>query len=108
MKLGGILRERTNCKNCGAVLHYDNTGKAKCEYCFSEYFIEGVKQIEKPKIEKSRKVVSAINKTPNSVELELFGKKMRFYIAHVEAEPVYYIDPLRRPQEKFKLTLISY
>ncbi len=105
MKLGGVLRERTNCKNCGAVLHYDSAGKAKCEYCLSEYFIEGVKQIEKPEI---KKVASVISQTSDSVELELFGKKMKFYIAHIEAEPVYYIDPLRRLQEKFKLTLISY
>ena len=89
-------------------MHYDNTGKAKCEYCFSEYFIEGIKQIEKPKIEKTKKVVTAINQTPDSVELELFGKKMRFYISHIEAEPVYYMDSLRRPQEKYRLTLISY
>ena len=86
-------------------MHYDNTGKAKCEYCFSEYFVDVAKQIEKPEI---KKVASAISQTSDSVELELFGKKMKFYIAHIEAQPVYYMDPLRRPQEKFKLTLISY
>lgn len=102
-------KNATNCKNCGAVLHYDNTGKAKCEYCFSEYFIDGTKQTDRePKKEKFQKAVSAIHQTPDSVELELFGKKMRFYIANIQAEPVYYMDPLRRPQEKYKLTLISY
>ena len=27
----------TNCKNCGAPLHFDENGKSKCEYCGTEY-----------------------------------------------------------------------
>ena len=110
--------ERTNCKNCGAILHYDSTGKAKCEYCSSEYFLDN---INKPEVTSeikitadgiiskvTTKVASDTMPPTKDIELEIHGRKMRFYISSIECLPIYYIDPLRKPKENFKVTLISY
>lgn len=32
-----VYEQQTNCKNCGAPLHFDENGKSKCEYCGTEY-----------------------------------------------------------------------
>ncbi|MBQ2870501.1 hypothetical protein IJE86_02240 [bacterium] len=61
---------RTNCKNCGAPIHYEPySGKAICDYCGTEYHVNKQGFI-----------------TDNIVELELFGQKMKFYINSIEVE----------------------
>lgn len=82
----------TNCKNCGAVLKYDDTGKAKCEYCSSEYFMYDTK-----------KVTAHCTKIHNGYELELYGEKMKFYLAEVQT-----VCELLNQKRKYKITLISY
>ena len=65
---------RTNCKNCGAPLHYDKTnyGKtAKCEYCRQEYHIDLLGRIEEYK-----------------VKLEFMGSIKEFYIGNFELHPI--------------------
>ena len=64
---------RTNCKNCGASLHYDKTnyGKAvQCKYCRQEYHIDQLGRIEEYK-----------------VKLEFMGKVIDFYIQSFEITP---------------------
>ena len=61
---------RTNCKNCGAPLHYDLENRlAKCEYCSSEYHLDNLGIIEEYK-----------------VELEIFGQRRTFYINSITQE----------------------
>ena len=36
--VSSISMSYTNCKNCGAPLHFDENGKSKCEYCGTEYY----------------------------------------------------------------------
>lgn len=86
----------TNCKNCGAVLKYDDTGKAKCEYCSSEYFMYDTKKV------KEKKVTAHCTKICDGYELELYGKKMKFYLAEVKT------DVLLNQERKYRITLISY
>lgn len=61
---------RTNCKNCGAALHYDKSdyGKiAKCSYCDTEYHIDLLGRIEEYK-----------------VKLEFMGEIKEYYIGDWE------------------------
>lgn len=61
---------RTNCKNCGAVLHYDLENRlAKCAYCGSEYHLDNLGRIEEYK-----------------VELEILGQRRTFYINSISQE----------------------
>jgi len=65
---------RTNCKNCGAPLHYDKTnyGKtAKCKYCDTEYHIDLLGRIEEYK-----------------VKLEFMGEVREYYIGQWELNPI--------------------
>ena len=88
----------TNCKNCGAVLKYNDTGKAKCEYCSSEYFMYDTK-----KVKKQKKVTAHCTQICDGYELKLYGEKMKFYLAEVET--IYeWLDG----EKKYKITLISY
>ena len=67
---------RTNCKNCGASLHYDETNygkKVKCQYCRQEYHIDTLGRIEEYK-----------------VKLEIYGKVIDFYINSIEIKPDFY------------------
>lgn len=65
---------RTNCKNCGASLHYDKTnyGKtAQCEYCRQEYHIDLLGRVEEYKI-----------------KIEIMGQIKEFYIGEFTIEPI--------------------
>lgn len=66
---------RTNCKNCGASLHYDETNygkKVRCKYCRQEYHIDLLGRIEEYK-----------------VKLEFMGHIIDFYINSIEVQPEY-------------------
>lgn len=57
---------RTNCKNCGASLHYDRTSYGKtaiCKYCRQEYHVDELGRIEEYK-----------------VKIDFMGKVRTFYI----------------------------
>lgn len=57
----------TNCKNCGAVLHYDLKSRiAKCSYCSTEYHLDDLGRIEEYK-----------------VDLEIYGVRRTFYISSI-------------------------
>ena len=94
-----MLRNIVNCKNCGAPLHYNFKNRiATCEYCTSEYHLDDLGIIEEYK-----------------VELDIFGKRVKFYITNIEVEHDYCeyrnIDGRRGrlPQkDTIKLELISY
>ncbi len=61
----------TNCKNCGAALHFDRKKRlAICDYCHSEYHLDDLGRIKE-----------------YMVELEIFGKRMQFYIDSIRVEP---------------------
>lgn len=87
----------TNCKNCGGILHYHDK-KAICEYCKTEYHLDNLGRLEEYK-----------------VELEIFGKRLQFYISEITCEPIY--SEFRRlsdgtifyrePRNNIKLELIS-
>lgn len=66
---------RTNCKNCGASLHYDETNygkKVQCKYCRQEYHIDTLGRIEEYK-----------------VKLEIMGMIKNFYVSEITIEPEY-------------------
>ena len=66
---------RTNCKNCGASLHYDETDygkKVRCQYCRQEYHIDTLGRIEEYK-----------------VKLEFMEHIIDFYINSIEVQPDY-------------------
>lgn len=93
---------RTNCKNCGAPLHYDETnyGKvAKCEYCRQEYHIDNLGRIEEYK-----------------VKLEIMGEVKEFYISDFQIHKLYTGDigrdiggklKMSRPISKTEIKLIE-
>lgn len=92
---------RTNCKNCGAALHYNksNYGKvAKCNYCDTEYHIDLLGRVEEYKI-----------------KIEFMGQIREYYIGEWEMKPIFvneYIDmdgrlTINNPIYKSKLTLIE-
>lgn len=61
---------RTNCLNCGAPLHYDETlyGKScKCEYCKTEYHIDEIGEVEE-----------------YSVKIKINNKIHKFYISDLK------------------------
>lgn len=61
------MENRTNCKNCGAVLHYDIKNRlAICDYCSTEYHLDNLGRIEEYK-----------------VEIEVFGQRRTFYIESI-------------------------
>lgn len=61
---------QTNCKNCGAPLEYvHNKRIAKCKYCNTEYHLDDLGRIKE-----------------YMVELELFGRRMKFYIESISME----------------------
>lgn len=65
-----MLKNIVNCKNCGAPLHYNLKNRmATCDYCSSEYHLDNLGIIEEYK-----------------VELDVFGKREKFYISNVEIE----------------------
>lgn len=65
---------RTNCKNCGAVLHYDLKNRiAKCEYCSTEYHLDNLGRIEEYK-----------------VELDIYGQRRTFYIDSISMDYDHY------------------
>lgn len=94
-----MLKNIVNCKNCGAPLHYDLKNRiATCEYCSSEYHLDNLGIIEEYK-----------------VELDIFGKREKFYIVNIEVERTYNdyrtVDGYMRrlPQkDTIKLELINY
>lgn len=53
---------RTNCINCGAVLH-----GTQCAYCGTEYHLDDLGRIKE-----------------YLVKIEIFGKKMEFYVNSIE------------------------
>ena len=60
----------TNCKNCGAPLHYDLESRiATCGYCSTEYHLDNLGRIEEYK-----------------VEIEAFGQRRTFYINSITQE----------------------
>ena len=64
----------TNCKNCGAPLHYDKTnyGKvAKCQYCETEYHIDLLGRVEEYKI-----------------KIEFMGQVREYYIGEWQLHPI--------------------
>ncbi len=66
---------RTNCKNCGAPLHYDRTNygrTAQCKYCGTEYHIDLLGKVEEYKI-----------------KIEMMGEMKEFYIGNWEIKTLY-------------------
>lgn len=64
------MNNETNCKNCGAPLHYDLKSRiAKCEYCSTEYHLDDLGRIEEYK-----------------VEIEVYGQRRTFYINSISQE----------------------
>lgn len=66
--------ENTNCLNCGAPLHYDETNYgscAKCKYCDTEYHIDKLGRVEEYK-----------------VKLKMYNKIISFYLGSMTYEPV--------------------
>lgn len=66
---------RTNCKNCGASLHYDETNygkKVQCKYCRQEYHVDSLGKIEEYR-----------------VKLEFMGKIIDFYIGSCTITPLF-------------------
>lgn len=96
------MEYRTNCKNCGAPLHYDKTNYGKvseCRYCGTEYHIDLLGRIEEYKI-----------------KIEFMGEVRDYYIGSwsVESLPLLefigldgkrFIDT---PKYKSKLELIEF
>lgn len=86
----------TNCKNCNAPLYYGNEPFTKCQYCGTEYHYD--------KIYKKTKMIDIDNNIAKqiderTIEIELYGKKKRFYISEIEMKPItiadfYSVDPL--------------
>lgn len=75
----------TNCKNCNAPLYYGNEPFTRCEYCGTEYHYD--------KIYKKTKMVDVDNNVARqiddrTIELELYGKKRKFYIGNIDFEPI--------------------
>mgnify|MGYP002854250237 CR=1 FL=1 len=94
-----MLINEVNCKNCGAPLHYNlKNRKARCSYCDSEYHLDDLGRVKE-----------------YIVEIEIFGKREKFYIANIDIERLYdeyrSLDGCMRtiPQKNIiKLELISY
>lgn len=66
---------RTNCLNCGALLHYDKTVYGRtctCEYCKTEYHIDEIGEVEE-----------------YTVKLKINGKIHKFYISDLEIHNLY-------------------
>ena len=91
---------RTNCKNCGAPLHYDKDKEIiKCDYCGSEYeFI--------PTIKDFRQII----------KFYIGGRIRKFYISEIICEPIYcdyefisdYTPRRVLMHDEFRINLISY
>lgn len=87
----------TNCKNCGGTLKYEKE-KVFCPYCGAIYHLDNVGRIEEYK-----------------VELEIYGKKRKFYIGeieihHIVADVTRNIDGHLRGKkmgEKMKINLVE-
>lgn len=68
------MKEHTNCLNCGAPLHYNETNygsTAKCSYCGTEYHIDKLGRVEEYK-----------------VKLKMHNKIISFYLVDMAYEPV--------------------
>lgn len=104
----------TNCKNCNAPLYYGEEPFTRCQYCGTEYHFD--------KIYKKTKMVDVDNNVARqiddrTIELELYGKKRRYYIGEINFEPIIYdehfsfdpyISKTRKSYEyKSKLSLIE-
>ena len=66
--------ERTNCLNCGAPLHYNETqygSTAKCKFCDTEFHIDKLGRVEEYK-----------------VKIKMYNKIISFYIGTMKVEPV--------------------
>lgn len=64
----------TNCKNCGAILHFsekDYGKKAICDYCHTEYHIDLLGRVEEYK-----------------VKLDVLGEIREFYIGEFITERI--------------------
>ena len=75
----------TNCKNCNAPLYYGEEPFTKCQYCGTEYHYD--------KIYKKTKMIDIDNNIAKqiderTIEIELYGKKKRFYISEIEINPI--------------------
>lgn len=69
-----MSKEHTNCLNCGAPLHYDETqygSIAKCNFCDAEYHIDKLGRVEEYK-----------------VKIKIYNKIISFYIGEMKVEPV--------------------
>lgn len=92
--------DRTNCKNCGAPLHYNKDEELlKCDYCGSEYeFI--------PTIKDFRQVI----------KFYIGGRVRKFYISEIRCTPITetfrtfvgdtYTTTIQN--DEFEINLISY
>ena len=79
----------TNCKNCNAPLYYGEKPFTKCQYCGTEYHYD--------KIYKKTKMIDIDNNIAKqiderTIEIELYGKKKRFYISEIEINPITIAD----------------
>lgn len=92
---------RTNCKNCGASLHYDETKygkKVRCQYCRQEYHVDLLGRVEE-----------------NIIKIEIMGTIKEYYIGTITIEPLWFdtgrsIDGtlcITKPITKTKLELIE-
>lgn len=67
-------KEQTNCLNCNAPLHYNETNygsTAKCKYCDTEYHIDKLGRVEEYK-----------------VKIKMYNKIISFYVGCMHYEPV--------------------
>lgn len=84
---------RTNCKNCGASLHYDETKygkKVRCQYCRQEYHIDWLGRVEEYK-----------------VKLEVLGEIKEFYIGEMEIHRLWNSDSGRDAMGRIMATSIG-
>ena len=88
----------TNCKNCNAPLYYDDEDYAKCQYCGTEYHYDKIYK-KKKMIENTNYVARQID--DRTIELELYGKKKKFYISEVEMHPICTCSYIS-PDDRFK------
>lgn len=93
--------KETNCINCGAPLHYDETNYgelAKCQYCNTEYHIDRLGRIEE-----------------YNVKIKIMGKTIDFYVSEMKIQPICSTSRniagnliRRKLKDVYELRLISY
>lgn len=93
--------KRTNCINCGALLHGD-----VCEYCGTDYRSQDEEKIlnEIDDILKDDEV-EEVSDVPY-IELEVYGERGKYYIGDIETNRIYNADLCRDERGHLKSSKI--